>query len=77
MIIKKGVTRIVFILNKIVVKIPNFTYSHLNFLNGCCSNWSERNYCKMFKNMKQLDLVAPSLFCLPFGLLQIQKNVTQ
>lgn len=72
---RKGVTRIVFIFSFFVIKIPNFTNYHLHFLQGCYSNWSERNYCKMFKNVednKFYDLVAPSYFCSWFGLLQIQ-----
>lgn len=70
---KKGVTRLVFRVGNYVVKIPNFTYNHLNFLNGCYSNWSERSYYKMFKNnLEYLNKVAPSRFCTWFGLIQIQ-----
>lgn len=71
---KKGTTRIVFILfEKWVIKIPNFTYSHLHFLNGCYANYSERDYCKKFKNLPEFYCkVAPSLFCSWFGLIQIQ-----
>ena len=71
---KKGATRLVFKIGVYVVKIPNFLYNHLNFLNGCYSNYSERQYCKMFKKMPEFyDLVAPSLFCSIFGLIQIQR----
>lgn len=70
----KGVTRIVFKIGKYVIKFPNHSYNHLNFLNGCYSNWSERNYCKQFKNMSEFyNKVSPSIFCFPFGLFQIQK----
>ncbi len=71
-----GVTRIVFIFDSFVIKIPNYHYSHSHFLQGCCANWSERNICKMFKPMRDsfFDLLAPSLFCTWFGLLQIQKR---
>jgi hypothetical protein len=71
---KKGTTRLVFIIfNKYVIKIPNFTYSHLNFLNGCYCNWSERNFYRSFKELPEFSSkVAPSLYCFPFGLFQIQ-----
>lgn len=39
--IKKGTTRIVFILNKVVIKIPNFTYKWSHFLRGIIGNISE------------------------------------
>ena len=70
---KKGTTRLVFKFYKYVIKIPNFTYSHLNFLNGCYCNWSERNYYKTFQSLPEFkNKVAPSLFCSYFGLFQIQ-----
>ena len=70
-----GTTRIVFILHNNVIKIPNFLYSHNNFLMGCYANWSERNYCKMFKGMSEyIDKVAPSVYCSIFGLIQIQRK---
>ena len=71
----KGVTRIVFIFDKFVIKIPNFTCQHSHFLQGCYANWSERKYCKMFKGVDNnlwYDLVAPSYWCSWFGLIQIQ-----
>ena len=72
--IEKGTTRLVFIFKYFVIKIPNFTYSHLHFLNGCYANWSERNFCKIFKNMPEFyNKVAPSIFCSWFGIIQIQK----
>lgn len=39
--IKKGTTRIVIILNDLVIKIPNFTYSFQNFINGIAGNYRE------------------------------------
>ena len=33
---KKGVTRLVFKIGNYVIKIPNFTYSHKNFLDDSC-----------------------------------------
>lgn len=62
--IKKGVTRIVLLIGNIAIKIPNFTYCHLHFLNGCYGNWSERNYTKIFKNLPEFyNKVSPTLFC--------------
>lgn len=71
---KRGVTRIVFKIGNYVIKIPNHSYSHFNFLNGCYANWCERNYYKKFKCIKeQKNKIAPSLYCSVFGLIQIQK----
>lgn len=70
-----GITRIVFIFKHFVIKIPNFRYSHLHWLQGCYANWSERNYCKVFATMDDKELlnkVAPSYYCSIFGLLQVQ-----
>lgn len=72
---KKGITRIVFIFNKIVIKIPNYSYQHSHFLQGCLDNWNERKYTKYWKNCKDCDLydkIAPTYFCSWFGLFQIQ-----
>lgn len=72
----KGVTRIVFIFNKFVVKIPNFLVQHNHFLHGCLANWCERDYYKRHIKIKYEDnlseWVAPSYFCSWFGLIQIQ-----
>ncbi len=76
MTLKNGCTRIVFIFNNFVLKIPNYRYSHYHFLQGCQSNYSERNYCKSFKNANyegnMYDFVAPSFYCSLFGLILIQ-----
>jgi hypothetical protein len=74
----KGVTRLVLLVGKYAIKFPNFTYSHLHFLNGCYDNWSERQYCKTYKKCKDIDFiqkVSLTLFCFWFGLLSIQKRV--
>jgi hypothetical protein len=68
---RKGVTRIVILIGKFAIKIPNFTYSHLHFLNGCYANWSERHFCKRKINSIK-HLAIPSYFCSWFGLIQIQ-----
>ena len=78
-IITSGVTRVVILLGNYAIKIPNFLFKHRHFLYGCYANYSERNYCKVFKpineEMKELyDKVAPSLFCSWFGLIQIQRR---
>lgn len=74
--IKKGTTRIVFVFKNIVIKIPNYTYSHLHFLNGCYANYSERNYCIMFKDMPEFyNKVAPTIYSSIFGLFSIQRKV--
>lgn len=73
--ITKGTTRIVFMFSKIVIKIPNFTYSHQNFLKGCLANYNERWFCLKFKGLKEFEeSVIPSLFCSAFGLILIQKR---
>lgn len=79
MIFKKGVTRLVLLIGKYAIKFPNFTYSHLHFLNGCYNNYSEYQYCKTFKKVQDsMDLykkVSPTIFCLCFGLISVQKRV--
>lgn len=42
----KGVTRIVLIFNKFVIKIPNFTYSWHHFLKGLVANINENHTWK-------------------------------
>ncbi len=75
---RKGVTRIVFVFSKFVIKIPNFIYQHNHFLQGCYANWSERQYCKSFRNLPEFyDLVIPSHFCSWFGLIQIQARAIE
>lgn len=67
--ISQGVTRIVFIFNRFVIKIPNFLCQHSHFLQGCYANWSERQYCK---NSLDITMISYSYFCSWFGLFQIQ-----
>lgn len=73
----RGISRIVFIFKYYVIKIPNYRFGMLHFLQGCYANWSERHFCKSFKNEDNVyenlyKYVAPSYFCSWFGLLQIQ-----
>lgn len=72
---KQGVTRLVFIFRRFVIKIPNFTVQHDHFLSGCCANWNERKRWKIFHPCNDVDFgkkIAPTLFCSWFGLIQIQ-----
>ena len=69
----KGTNRMVFLIWKYAIKIPNIFNGHLLFLYGCYSNYSERKFCKEFKYIPEMySLVSPSLFCSWFGILQIQ-----
>lgn len=73
----EGCTRIVFLVGKYVIKIPNFKVCHQHFLQGCFANWSERRLYKNFKGAYGcepdiIELIAPSYFCSIFGLVQIQ-----
>ena len=69
----KGTNRIVLLIGKQAIKIPNIVNGHLLFLYGCYSNYNERSFCKKFKCIPELyNKVCPSLFCSWFGLLEIQ-----
>ena len=71
--IKKRFTRIVFVFDCIVIKIPNFLYGHQNFLRGCLENWSERKFTKDYKDFDYYSYkICPVLFSTWFGLLSIQ-----
>lgn len=75
---RKGVTRLVFKFKKYVVKIPNFTYEHSHFLQGCYANWSERKLTKNIKGCEGCipsELLCPTLWCSWFGLIAIQPRV--
>lgn len=73
--ISRGTNRIVVLIGKYAVKIPNFINGHLLFLTGSLANYREREYCRMMKNIPDLyNLVCPSLWCSWFGLIQIQKR---
>jgi len=74
---KKGVTRLVFLVGRFAIKIPNFTYSWQNFLEGCLANCKEGNFCKQWKSMPELNLVAKTYFSSWFGLVNIQERVDQ
>lgn len=71
-----GCTRIVFLVGRYAIKIPNFLYCHQHFLQGCYANWSERQFCLSFKKVEKTEnfiwKVAYSYWCGWFGLFQIQ-----
>jgi len=77
--VREGCYRIVFIFNKIVIKIPNFKYQHNHFLYGLYNNWEERRLYKMWKknNHENVNLICPSLFCSWFGLIQIMEKADE
>lgn len=73
MILKlNGCTRIVLLVGKFAIKIPNFSYCHRHFLQGCLANWKEREYSKLFPDCPKVN---KALFCSWFGLVSIQKRV--
>lgn len=72
-----GVTRCVLLTSRYAIKFVRMR-NMLHFLQGCYANWSERHLCRQFKTMKGhplCDMVAPSLWCSYFGLVQIQVRV--
>jgi len=46
-----------------------------NFLTGCLANHNERLFCKQFRKLDQIDLVAKTYFGCWFGLINIQERV--
>ena len=72
--IKKGITRIVFLIGEYAIKFPRFN-NHLHFLQGCYANWSERYFTKTFANLNNINTIAPTYFCFLFGLFSIQARV--
>lgn len=74
---RNGVTRLVFVFEKFVVKIPNFSCQHDHFLIGCVANWSERKQWKHWRKVKsqRTEMLCPTIFCSWFGLIQIQRRV--
>jgi hypothetical protein len=67
-----GITRIVILIGKYAIKIPNFRYSMLHFLQGCYSNWNERQFYKNLTENK--DMVCPCYYCTWFGLISLYKR---
>lgn len=73
-IIRRGGTRIVILVHKWAIKVPNFLEYHWFFISGCKSNYAERLFCKRQKQNDWYKDVCPSIFCSWFGLIQIQKR---
>lgn len=71
----KGTTRLVLVTKYFVIKVPNFTYSQQNFLSGCLANYNERWFCRKFKMLPEIELVAKTYFTSWFGLFNIQERV--
>lgn len=69
--IKRGSTRLVFIFNKIVIKIPNNQEYRL-FLNGILSNLREKRFSSMGRN----DL-AKVKFCDNLGLFLVMEKAQE
>lgn len=72
--IQYGVTRIVISRGAYVIKIPNFRYSHQNFLAGSKANWDERTIYKLFRDLPEGAFLVPTVYCSLFGLISIQKK---
>lgn len=70
----KGVTRLVFLLGGWAIKIPNFTFCHGHFLEGCRDNWRERVVTK-YRLPEFMEKTAPCVFCAWFGLFSVMKRV--
>lgn len=75
--IKRGCTRIVFIFEKVVVKIPNFTYHWNNFLKGLISNMTERDIWRWNSGQYEKGLshlLCPVLWSMRGGFLIVMKR---
>lgn len=68
MIIKYGSTRIVILINKYAIKLPNFT-NYRGFLKGLLGNLMESNW-----NAVNDTRLAKILFKLPLGLLNVMEK---
>lgn len=74
---RNGCTRIVFIFKKIVVKIPNFTYSWEHFLKGLIANIHESKCWKYNSGKFETglsSLLCPVLWCSYGGWILIMKK---
>lgn len=73
----KGVTRIVIILDTVVVKVPNFTHKWNHFLKGIIGNIEEHNTWRY--NTGDFDtgnshLLCPVVWCSWLGFILIMKK---
>lgn len=69
----RGVTRIVIPISKVVLKIPNFSYSWKNFLRGLLANLQEK---ETYSWHPHKNLLAPVIWCSWGGWLLIMRRAT-
>lgn len=77
---RKGVTRIVIILRRYVIKIPNFTCQWSHFLRGLIGNMSENQTWKWNSGKYETGkshLLCPVLWCSWGGWILIMKRVDE
>lgn len=70
--VKKGITRIIFIFQNYVIKLPNFTYSWNLFLTGLLANLNERN---CWKYNVDNELLCPIIWMSIGGWILVMKKV--
>lgn len=77
---RKGVTRIVIELNKVVIKIPNFTCQWSHFLRGLIGNISENQTWKWNSGKFEKGtshLLCPVIWCSYGGWILIMRKVDE
>jgi hypothetical protein len=73
---KCGCTRRVLLIGRWAVKVA-WGVEHRHFLYGCYANVSERQHCvRLAGDPRAMSMVARSLWCSWFGLVQIQERVS-
>lgn len=70
---RQGITRLVFVFDSFVVKVPNFTCQFRHFLTGFNCNRSESGQWKRACKIKK-ELLAPVMFCSWFGIFLVMKK---
>lgn len=74
---RKGVTRIVFEFDKVVVKIPNFTCQWNHFLTGLLANMNEAKTWEISKSNQGDYLLCPVVWASWGGWVLIMKKAVQ
>ena len=74
---RNGITRLVIELKRVVIKIPNFTYSWQHFLKGLIANIHENQTWNVVNkyNPEITHLLCPVLWCSWGGWILIMKKV--
>jgi len=72
-IILRGCTRIVILLGRFAIKIPQIRYGTEFFVNGQFHILRERRFWKTFPP-KGREYLCPCYFCLPFGLFSVMRR---